>query len=79
MLIIFRCQICFNLYILAGLSFAQTFLQVMEEVPSDIIINKGITLLINDPSTMISLSAKSNQELIDMEGDLCTTKQIDVF
>ncbi|WZZ28322.1 hypothetical protein YC2023_011723 [Brassica napus] len=47
---------------LACSSSAHNSLQIMDDVPSDIIINEGITYSRNDPLTMTFLSTKSNQE-----------------
>ncbi|KAF8116784.1 hypothetical protein N665_0014s0048 [Sinapis alba] len=64
-------------YTLAGSSSAHTSLQIMDNVPSDIIINEGIIHSRNDPSTMTFLSTESSQEIGDMENDFHITEQMD--
>ena len=64
---------------LACSSTAHTSLQIMDDVPSDIIINEGITHSRNDPSTMTFLSTESNQEVGGMESDFHITEQMDEF
>ncbi|KAF2584626.1 hypothetical protein F2Q70_00035139 [Brassica cretica] len=51
----------------------------MDDVPSDIIINEGITHSRNDPLTMTFLSTESNQEVDGMESDFHITEQMDEF
>ncbi|KAL0704481.1 hypothetical protein Bca4012_070906 [Brassica carinata] len=63
---------------LAGSSSAPTLHQIMDNV-SDIIISEDIKLSGNDPLTMTLLSTESNQELGDIENDLCITEQMDEF
>ncbi|KAH0903875.1 hypothetical protein HID58_043378 [Brassica napus] len=64
---------------LACSSSAHNSLQIMDDVPSDIIINEGITYSRNDPLTMTFLSTKSNQEVGVMESDFHITEQMDEF
>ena len=49
----------------------------MDNVPSDIIINEGITHSRNDLLTMTFLSTESNQEFGGMESDFHITEQMD--
>ena len=49
----------------------------MDNVPSDIIINEGITHSRNDLLTMTFLSTESNQEFGGMESDFHITEQLD--
>ena len=51
----------------------------MDDVPSDIIINEGITHSRNDHSTMTFFSTKSNQEIGGMESDFHITEHMDEF
>ncbi|KAL0680905.1 hypothetical protein Bca4012_047752 [Brassica carinata] len=62
---------------LACSSSAHTSLQIMDNVPSDIIINEGITHSRNDPLNMTFLSTESNQEFGCMESDFHITEQMD--
>lgn len=64
-------------YTLAGASSAHTSLQIMDDVPSDIIINEGIAHSRNDPSTMTFLSTESNQAIGGMESDFHIAEQMD--
>ncbi|KAF2600418.1 hypothetical protein F2Q68_00007262 [Brassica cretica] len=62
---------------LAGSSSTHTSLQIMDNVPSVIIIIEGITHSRNDPLTMTFLSTESNQEFGGMESDFHITEQMD--
>ncbi|CAN6849847.1 unnamed protein product, partial [Brassica oleracea] len=62
---------------LAGTSSSHTSLQVMDDVPSEIIMNEGSILSENNPLKKLSLSTESIQEVSNM--DFHITEQMDEF
>ena len=62
---------------LAGTSSSHTSLQVMDDVPSEIIMNEGSILSENNPLKKLPLSTESIQEVSNM--DFYITEQMDEF
>ena len=64
---------------LAGSSSAYTTSQVIDDVPSNIIMNEGITLSGNDLLIMTPFTTEYVQEHVNMESDFHTNEQMDEF
>ncbi|KAG2247313.1 hypothetical protein Bca52824_086941 [Brassica carinata] len=64
---------------LAGSSPARTTPHVMEDVPSNIIMNEGIVLSGNDPSNMTPFKSESIQQDVNMENDFHINEEMDDY
>ncbi|KAF3534395.1 hypothetical protein DY000_02036194 [Brassica cretica] len=64
---------------LAGSSSVYTTSQVIDDVPSNIIMNEGITLSGNDLLIMTPFTTEYVQEHVNMESDFHTNEQMDEF
>ncbi|KAF3573408.1 hypothetical protein F2Q69_00061804 [Brassica cretica] len=62
---------------LAGTSSAHTSLQVMDDAPSEIIMDEDTILSASDPLKMTPLSTESIQDVSNMESDFLITEQMD--